>query len=232
MGKTAIALQMLESAAILAPGSALFVSLEMGLGELGDRAVSAKVGIDSAAYRGDSRYDPDALAANHADKHGLPILIEETPGLTPSQIAAVARRARRKGPLSLVVVDYLQIVGSDDRRASEYDRVGAASLALKNLSKQVQAPVIALSQLNRQVEEREDKRPKLADLRATGQIEQDADVVAFLFRQGYYDKEWNQRAAELVVAKNRHGATGMIPINWDGPLMRFDDPERDNEGDY
>lgn len=226
MGKTAIVMNILENVAVLTGRPALFVSLEMGLGELGDRAVCSSSGVDSSDYRhSQAKYvDRSLVEAKVAELEGLPILIEETPDLTPSQIAAVARKARRRGDLGLVVVDYLQIVGSDDRRDSEYDRVGKAARALKNLSKQVKAPVIALSQLNRQCEEREDKRPRLIDLRATGQIEQEADVVAFLFREGYYDPLADQRKAELVIAKNREGALGTVDLLWNGRLTKFFDP--------
>jgi replicative DNA helicase len=237
LGKTSFAMDVMRAVSSAGKAS-LFVSLEMGLDQIGDRAVCTSLGMESSVYRGPGRLDRDRVDRMLAEMEGLPILIEETPALSPSQIAAVARRAARRGDLGVVVVDYLQIVGSDDRRDSEYDRVGKAATALKVLSKQIKAPVVALSQLNRQVEEREDKRPRLSDLRATGQIEQDADVVAFLFREGYYDPKADQRPAELIVAKNREGATGLVNLRWNGPLTRFENPESDidfgpiEEGDF
>jgi replicative DNA helicase len=227
IGKTSIAMDIMRAVSSETGKASLFVSLEMGLDQIGDRAVCSALGLDSSAYRGNGRLDRRAVDRMLAELSGLPVLIEETPALPPSRIAALARKVARGGNLGVVVVDYLQIVGADDRREDEYEKVGKAATALKVLSKQVKAPVVALSQLNRKVEEREDKRPKLSDLRATGQIEQDADVVGFLYRDHYYNPQADPRSAELIVAKNREGATGTVPLRWNGPLTRFENPEAD-----
>jgi replicative DNA helicase len=224
-GKTSLALCMAEHVAALY-GPVLFSSLEMGLAELGDRAVCGRAGVDSDDYRKATeaaRRKRAWIERKVAEMEGLPVYVDDTPGVTPGQVTATARRMRRKKGLSLVIVDYLQIMGSDDRKASEYDRVGKAATAMKNLSKLVEAPVLALSQLSRKCEERTDKRPIMSDLRATGQIEQDADLILFLYRPEYYARGDRPGVAEINIAKQRDGATGTVEVAFDNRRTRFSD---------
>jgi replicative DNA helicase len=223
MGKTALMLNMAEYAAKMF-GPVLIFSLEMGLGELGDRSLCGEARVDTTEYRDAARVRHRRAEFEAAARRleGLPVFIDDTPAVTPEQVAAIARRSRRKHDLRMVMVDYLQIMGAENPRDSEYDRVGRAATALKNLSKQVGAPVIALSQLSRKCEERPDKRPIMSDLRATGQIEQDADLILFLHRAEKYNPGEAPGEAEIIVAKNRHGATGTATVAFKASLTRFE----------
>ena len=151
--------------------------------------------------------------------------IDETPGLTTSELRANARRlARQCGKLGLIVIDYLQLMSgsssSDENRATE---LGEISRGLKMLAKELQCPVVALSQLNRSVETRTDKRPMMSDLRESGVIEQDADVIMFIYRDDYYNKESKEPGvAEVIIGKQRNGPTGTIKLAFFKPLTRFE----------
>ena len=151
--------------------------------------------------------------------------IDETAALTSSEVRARARRmARQFGTLGLIVIDYLQLMsgssGSDENRATE---LGEISRGLKALAKELQCPVLALSQLNRSVESRNDKRPMMSDLRESGAIEQDADIIMFIYRDDYYDKESKKPGvAEIIVAKQRNGPVGAVELTFLKPLTRFD----------
>jgi replicative DNA helicase len=178
-----------------------------------------------------------------------PLYIDDTPALPISSLAARARRLKRQFGLDVLVVDYLQLVrpasGRNDGRVQEVTEI---TQGLKAIAKELDIPVIALAQLSRKVEDREDKRPQLADLRESGSIEQDADVVMFVFREEYYherlkpsedsDKfpEWQQtaerlfRRAEVIIGKQRHGPIGTVELNFEGKFTKFSDPVRENSG--
>jgi replicative DNA helicase len=162
--------------------------------------------------------------------------IDETAGLTASELRANARRlARQCGKLGLIVVDYLQLMsgsaGDNENRATE---LGEISRGLKMLAKELGCPVIALSQLNRSVEQRPDKRPMMSDLRESGAIEQDADIIMFIYRDEYYNKETTKEpgVAEIIIAKQRNGPTGTVKLAFQRHLTRFENLARDSYGDF
>jgi len=191
--------------------------------------------------------------ARTADRlHNLPFYIDDTPGLTIAALRTRARRLKRQKGIGMVVVDYLQLLSGSSKNGGEnrVQEISEISRGLKQLAKELDVPVIGLSQLSRAVEQREDKRPQLSDLRESGSIEQDADIVMFVYREDYYLKshepkhpipgdppeaftafdEWDQKfrqiegMAELIVAKNRHGATGKERLRFEGRFTKFSDP--------
>jgi replicative DNA helicase len=190
-----------------------------------------------------SRDDFRELSRASRELQELPLFIDDTPALTIAALRTRARRLQRKHGIGLIVVDYLQLLqgsgrGSNDNRVNEISEI---SRGLKTLAKELQVPVIALSQLSRAVESREDKRPQLSDLRESGSIEQDADMVWFIFREEYYVAPtkppegdsafaaWNEKMeklhgiAELIVAKQRHGSTGKVRMKFEAKITRFSD---------
>jgi replicative DNA helicase len=150
------------------------------------------------------------------------IYIDDTPARTVLQIAASARRIKRRRKIGVLMVDYIQLVDSDDSRDSRQEQIAKISRRLKTLARELEVPVVALSQLNRAVESREDKRPRMADLRESGAIEQDADMVLLLHRPEQYDQNDQPGIAELILAKNRNGRTGSIKVHFEKNLTRFE----------
>jgi len=222
-----------------------FFSLEMSAEQLATRIISEQAGIPSERIRRGriEREEFDRLVDVSQTLQTLPLFIDQTGGITVAQLAARARRLKRQKGLGLVVVDYLQLLSGSTRRAAEgrVQEVGEITTGLKALAKELHVPILALSQLSRQVEQREDKRPQLSDLRESGSIEQDADVVMFVFRQEYYLErtkpnegsekfaEWQRDMteahgkAEVIIGKQRHGPTGTINLQFDGQVTRFSD---------
>ena len=251
MGKSALAETIARNAAMGSCRVAMF-SLEMSMLELGTRAMARATGIDSNDIRGNVTSEiMDALFAAKRDLQDLPIFIDDSPGLTVSQMRSRARRHRRQHGLDLVIVDYLQLMqGSRDRRRDgRVQEISEITRDLKAMAKYLDVPVIALSQLSRAVEQREDKRPQLSDLRESGTIEQDADVVMFLYREEYYlqreqpqqranesDEAFHKRTcqhgerlmkarglAEIVLAKQRNGAAPrQVKVRFDGKRCVFE----------
>jgi replicative DNA helicase len=230
-----------------------FFSLEMSAEQLVTRVLSEQTGITAEKIRTGqiSRHEFQNFARTADELHTLPLYIDDTPGLTIAALRTRARRLKRQKGIGMIVVDYLQLLqgtgrGSNDNRVQEISEI---SRGLKQLAKELDVPVLALSQLSRAVEQREDKRPQLADLRESGSIEQDADIVLFIFREDYYLKahepkhpipddppevfsayeEWQAKyrpvegLAELIVAKQRHGATGKERLRFDGRITKFSD---------
>lgn len=254
MGKTALALQMAIGVARQGIG-VCFISLEMSADELGRRAISLLSGVPVSVMKTGRHGNAQASAMVLAGKElsGIPLLIEDTPGLTTSKIEMRVRQANRKCKIGLVVVDHLHIVQHEtaDIRAGATYAVGQVSTAMKRLAKAHQCAVILLAQLNRGPEARDDKRPEMRDLRQSGDIEQDADAIAFIYRDEYYLKQepakrgeresesvYHARIkqhedalrssagkAELIIAKVRDGATGSVPLTFHGPTTSFGEPD-------
>lgn len=272
MGKTALATNIAFNAAQrlvrdledgIAPERSVgagiaFFSLEMSADQLATRILAEQSGISSENLRMGkiSQQDFRNLARAAAELEALPLYIDDTPGLTIAALRTRARRLKRQRGIGMVVVDYLQLLqgtgkGGDNNRVQEISEI---SRGLKTLAKELDVPVLALSQLSRQVEQREDKRPQLSDLRESGSIEQDADIVLFVYREEYYIQSrepkrpaegddskvydayasWSQDMhrveglSELIVAKQRHGATGKVKLRFDAKITRFSDYVEDS----
>jgi replicative DNA helicase len=200
----------------------------MGASQLAIRIVGSIGRIDQGRLRTGKLIDDEWPRLSDAIERlkTVSLSIDETPGLTTSELRASARRlARSCGKLGLVVVDYLQLMsgsggGDGENRATE---LGEISRGLKMLAKELQCPVIALSQLNRGVEQRTDKRPMMSDLRESGAIEQDADVIMFIYRDDYYNKDSKDPGvAEIIIAKQRNGPTGMVKLTFLKPITKFE----------
>ena len=226
---TAFALNIAENVAVHEGLPVLVFSMEMGASQLALRLVGSLGRIDQQHLRtgklGDEEWGRLAEAVDRLKQ--AQVYIDETPGLTVGELRARARRMARQfgGTLGLIVVDYLQLMSgsasSDENRATE---LGEISRGLKGLAKELQCPVLALSQLNRSVESRNDKRPMMSDLRESGAIEQDADVIMFIYRDDYYNKDSSKEpgVAEIIVAKQRNGPVGTIKLTFLKPLTRFE----------
>ncbi len=223
MGKTALALNIAQNIADRDHPVALF-TLEMSREEVVLRLLSAMAGIDSHKLRS-GQFGQELwqrLAREAARLYQLPFYVDDSPDLTVTAIRAKCRRLARKRGLDLVVVDYLQLMRSSSRNENRQQEIADISLSLKNLARELRVPVIAVSQLNRALEQRENKRPRLGDLRESGAIEQDADVVMFIYRDEYYNPGGDQRGiAEVNIAKHRSGATGQIMMNFAAEFTRF-----------
>jgi replicative DNA helicase len=225
MGKTALALNIAEHVALNLSVPVLFVSLEMGHMEIADRLLSSRSGIDGYNLRtgkGLGHEQVKALGKAFQELEKGQIMIDDTPSRNMLQIAASARRLRHRKTIGLIVVDYIQLIDSDDSSDSRQEQIAKISRKLKTLARELPVPVIALSQLNRAVESREDRRPRMADLRESGAIEQDADMVLLIHRPEYYDKNDQPGIAEVIVAKNRNGRTDTAKLTFVNKLTRFD----------
>ncbi len=226
MGKTALALNIAQYAAQESGHGVALFSLEMGKEQLVFRMLCSEARVDQskvrAGFAAERDYPKLAIAADRLSD--APIFIDDTPSLGILELRAKARRLSRERDIDLgmVIVDYLQLMRgpSTDNREQE---ISAISRSLKALAKELQVPVIALSQLNRQVEQRADKRPVMADLRESGAIEQDADVIMFLYRDWVYNpKNADEREAELIIGKQRNGPTGTVPLSFFAEYTRFE----------
>jgi len=227
MGKTALAVNIAEHVALNEGLPVAVFSMEMGAAQLAVRIVGSIGRIDQTHLRTGRLTDEEWPRLTDAVERlrGVSLHIDETAALTPSELRANARRlARQCGKLGLIVVDYLQLMSgtnsSDENRATE---LGEISRGLKALAKELQCPVLALSQLNRGVEQRNDKRPLMSDLRESGAIEQDADIIMFIYRDDYYNKDSRTPGeAEIIIAKQRNGPTGTVKLAFIKPLTRFE----------
>ncbi len=228
MGKTAFAINIAEDVALHSKRPVAVFSMEMGATQLVMRMLSSVGRLDQSLLKTGKLHDEhwDRLNEAVARLSDAPIFIDETPGLTALEVRARSRRLARRfdGKLGLIVIDYLQLMsgsGRSDNRAAE---LGEISRSLKSLAKELQVPVIALSQLSRTVEQRTDKRPMMSDLRESGAIEQDADLIMFMFRDEYYTKEQSQfkGLAECIIGKHRNGPTGRVFLTFLGQFTKFE----------
>ena len=243
MGKTAFAMNIVGNVAIEQNKPVLVFSLEMPTEQLVLRMISSFGHIDSKIIRSGKMTDSDWNSFSHAvtamDKNN--ILIDETPSITPTEIRAKARRIKRQYPeLALIMVDYLQLMTVHGKGENRVQEISEISRSLKALAKEINVPVIALSQLNRGVEQRpyanKGRMPMMSDLRESGSIEQDADIVAFIYRDEYYAAKEGSAVnpeetgkADLEIAKHRNGETGRIKLAWTGQYTRFDNLAYDDQ---
>ena len=229
MGKTAFALNIGEHVAVSEGLPVVVFSMEMGAAQLALRMVGSLGRIDQSNLRtGRLKDDEWSRLSEAVEKLGkASVFIDESPALTPSEVRARARRqARQCGQLGLIVVDYLQLMsgGTSSNEENRATVIGEISRGLKALAKELKCPVLALSQLNRSVESRTDKRPMMSDLRESGAIEQDADVIMFIYRDEYYTKEACKEpgVAEIIIGKQRNGPTGFVKLSFLKPLTKFE----------
>ncbi|MGB5258582.1 MAG: replicative DNA helicase [Woeseiaceae bacterium] len=225
MGKTTLALNIAENAAIGAKVPTAVFSMEMPAQQLAFRMISSLGRVDQTHLRTGNFPDEDWSRINTAVQlmSDAPIYIDDTPSLSPTEIRARARRLHREHGLGLIVIDYLQLMqveGSKENRATEISEI---SRGLKALAKELEVPVIALSQLNRSVEQRTDKRPVMSDLRESGAIEQDADLIVFIYREEVYNQDTPRKGiADIAIAKQRNGPIGDFPLTFVGRYTKFE----------
>lgn len=226
MGKTAFALNIAEHVAVEQRKPVAIFSLEMSGPQLAMRFLSSVGRLDQTKIRTGrlSEEDWEKMSVALGKLHEAPIHIDETGALNPSDLRARARRLHRQfGPLSLIVIDYIQLMSSvkdNENRATEISEI---SRSIKALAKELQVPVIALSQLSRKVEERNDKRPLMSDLRESGAIEQDADIILMMYREEYYKPDTTEKGvAEVIIGKHRNGPTGVVKLTFLGEYTRFE----------
>lgn len=227
MGKTALALNFAHNVAVQANEPVLIFSLEMSKEQLVDRLLSMESGVDAWALRTGNLTDTDFEKIGHAmgTLSEAQIFIDDSPGITISDLRTKARREAHQRPLGLIIVDYLQLMSGGGRYAGDGNRVqeiSEISRGLKGVARELNVPVLALSQLSRSVESRSPQIPQLADLRESGSIEQDADVVAFIYREEYYNPETDRKKlTDIFIKKHRNGPTGGVELYFDNEKQRF-----------
>lgn len=231
MGKTALVLNILEYVAVKKNRPCMMFSLEMSKEQLVNRLFAMDSGIDSQSLRTGKVADDDwdRLIQTVERIGGSNIVIDDTPGISITELRSKCRKVKLEHGLDMVIIDYLQLMSgpSSKRNDNRQQEVSDISRALKALARDIDCPVIALSQLSRAVEARQDKRPMLSDLRESGAIEQDADVVMFLYRDDYYNPDSEKKGeAELIIAKQRNGPTGSVSLYWQSQTTRFVNKER------
>lgn len=235
MGKTALALCMAEHAAIKAGKAVAVFSMEMSANQLAFRLISSIGRINANKLKTGQLEDDDWPKVSMAMKQlaSSKIFIDDEPALSPAKLMSKARRLKREHDLGLIVVDYLQLMqvpGNSENRATEISEI---SRSLKAMAKELNVPVLALSQLNRGLESRADKRPVMSDLRESGAIEQDADMIVFIYRDEYYHKDSVDKGlAEVIISKHRNGPTGTMKLKFFGEHTRFDNLAREVVGTF
>lgn len=227
MGKTAFSLNLAHNVAVKSKEAVLIFSLEMSKEQLVDRMLSMESGVDAWALRTGNLTDADFEKIGHAmgTLSEAQIYIDDTPGITVSDMRTKARREAHLRPIGLIVVDYLQLMSGGSRFGGDGNRVqeiSEISRGLKGIARELNVPVVALSQLSRSVENRNPQIPQLSDLRESGSIEQDADVVAFIYREEYYNPETDRKnMTDIFIKKHRNGPTGAVELYFDREKQRF-----------
>jgi replicative DNA helicase len=234
MGKTAFAVNIAENVALDTGLPVAIFSMEMGGEQLAMRMIGSVGRINQQDLRCGKMRDEDwsKITVALGKLHAAPIFIDETPGLNVMDIRTRARRIYRENAgLGLIVIDYLQLMGSTERRQNDNRATEVAEItrALKSLARELRVPIITLSQLNRSLEKRDDKRPMMSDLRESGAIEQDADLILFIHREEYYTKDaMDKGKAEIIIGKHRNGPTGTIQMTFQGEYTRFENRARED----
>ena len=234
MGKTTLAVNIAENAAIAKGVPSAIFSMEMSAEQLTLRLIASLGRVNQSHLRTGnfSEEDWSRIQGAMAQLSNAPLYVDETPALTPTEVRARARRLKREHGLGLIVVDYLQLMqvsGTKENRATEISEI---SRSLKALAKELKVPVVALSQLNRAVEQRTDKKPVMSDLRESGAIEQDSDVILLIFREEVYDPNTTRRGvADIIIAKQRNGPIGEIQLTFLGEYTRFENLVAESYGE-
>ncbi len=229
MGKTAFVLNIAEYVAVKSGVTTAIFSLEMSKDQLVKRIISMNSKVDSQAIRSGELKDEDWVklveSARLIGNSGL--IIDDTPGISISELRSKCRKFKLENNLGLVIIDYLQLMSGSKKSESRQQEISDISRGLKALAREINAPVIALSQLSRAVEQRPDKRPMLSDLRESGAIEQDADVVMFIYRDDYYNRDSEEAGvSEIIIGKQRNGPTGTVKLAWLSQFTKFANLER------
>jgi replicative DNA helicase len=235
MGKTTFAMNLAENAAIKHGKSVAVFSMEMASLQLVMRLFSSLGQIEQGRIRTGSLDDADWPKLTSAMNllHKSKIFIDDTPALSPAELRARARRLKREHDIDMIVVDYLQLMAVPDTRENRATEIAEISRSLKTIAKELNVPVIALSQLNRSLEQRPNKRPVMADLRESGSIEQDADLILFIYRDEIYNTETAEKGkAEIIIGKHRNGSTGTVQLAFQGPWLRFVNLARESTYGY
>jgi len=233
MGKTTLVTNLAYNVATIAKQPVLFFSLEMSKEQLVDRMLADASGVDAWNIRTGNLSDDDFSKLSEAmgELAEAQIFIDDTPGLSVLEMRTKARRANHEQPLGLVIIDYLQLMqGSGRDNGNRVQEVGEISRGLKLIARELNVPVIALSQLSRSVESRSPQIPQLADLRESGSIEQDADIVMFIYREAYYNPETErENITDLIIAKHRNGPTGKVELYFHPERLRFTSIDRKHD---
>ena len=230
MGKTAFALNLVQNAALKGDASVAVFSLEMSKEQLVQRMVAAQSSVELKKIKTGTLAAKDwpRITDGMAVLSGAKIHIDDTPGIKISELRSKCRKLKIEKGLDLVLIDYLQLMEGEGHNESRQQEIAKISRSLKILAKELDCPVVALSQLSRAPEQRADHRPMLSDLRESGSIEQDADIVMFLYRDEYYNPDTERKnIGEVIVAKNRHGETGTVELVWFGEIQKFADKMRE-----
>ncbi len=229
MGKTAFVLNIAEHVALKSNITTAIFSLEMSKDQLVKRIISMNSKVDSQAIRSGELIDEDwvKIAESARSIGNSNLIIDDTPGISISELRSKCRKYKLEHNLGMVIIDYLQLMSGGKKAESRQQEISEISRSLKALAREINAPVVALSQLSRAVEQRPDKRPMLSDLRESGAIEQDADVVMFIYRDDYYNHDSEEAGvSEIIIGKQRNGPTGTIKLAWQSQFTKFANLER------
>lgn len=224
MGKSAFVLNIANYVASNSKVPVLMFSLEMSKEQMVNRILCSESEVDSMKLKNADLTSEEWLKIGKASSKlsEIPLYIDDTPGLTSAELRAKCRKAKLEKNIGLIIIDYMQLMESKSKSPSRQQEISEISRSLKILAKELSVPVIALSQLSRATEQRTDKKPMLSDLRESGSIEQDADIVMFIHREDYYNKDTeNKNVAEIIIAKNRNGSTGSVELAWIGKYTKF-----------